>query len=201
MNWLAHLRLAHGGDEALVGAMLGDFVRGPDLSAYPPVMRREIRLHRRVDAFTDSHPRVVALRERFPDGRRRFAGIVLDIHFDHCLAAGWPRWSDEPLPVFTARVYAALDRHRAHLPSRLRELAMRLAANDGLAGYRERASVDRAVTRMATRLRRGGESLVACLADLRANEAAAMAAFEQVFADACAYVAIERARLDAPGGT
>src|ERR1043165_6125429 len=67
--------------------------------------RREIVVHRRIDRYTDAHPDVVAARALFPDGLRRYAGIVLDVHFDHLLARDWPRWDGGSLAAFTARVY------------------------------------------------------------------------------------------------
>ena len=54
-----------------------------------------------LDRYTDDHPSVAALRSRFPDGHRRYAGIALDVYFDHLLARDWSHWSDEPLDVFT----------------------------------------------------------------------------------------------------
>ena len=56
MNYLAHVYLARHGDAAMVGAMLGDFVKANDVANYPPDIAREITLHRHIDSYTDSHP-------------------------------------------------------------------------------------------------------------------------------------------------
>jgi hypothetical protein len=58
VNFLAHFHLSPPWPDALAGAYLGDFVRGPvdqhpDL---PPMIRKGITLHRAIDAFTDAHP-------------------------------------------------------------------------------------------------------------------------------------------------
>lgn len=198
MNWLAHLVLARQSDDAMLGALLGDFVFGSSgLERFGAVARREILLHRRVDAFTDAHPAVAALRARFPDGRRRYAGIALDVYFDHLLARDWSRWAmpGEALPAFTARAYAMLDARHDALPPRLQAIAPQMAAHDWLGGYRHRASVDRAVTRIAGRLSRHGERLVACLDDLPALEGEASAAFDALFPALGAFVEAERARM------
>ena len=56
MNYLAHLYLSDDGTpESLVGALLGDFVKGDDHRNYPPAIQRAILLHRKIDAFTDAH--------------------------------------------------------------------------------------------------------------------------------------------------
>lgn len=185
MNYLAHAWLARQSDDAILGAILGDFVHGQAaLADWPPAVRAEILRHRRIDQYTDAHPAVVAARALFDAaGLRRYAGIVLDVHFDHCLARDWRHWSDTSLDAFTARVYRVLLAHRDALPPRLRAIAPRMAAHDWLGSYRERASVDGAVRGIATRLSRNGDKLVACLEVLRANEAAVDAAFEAFFPD------------------
>ena len=194
MNYLAHVYLARHDEDAMLGALLGDFVfgvSGPD--AWPEPIRAEILRHRRIDRFTDTHPAVVAARALFPDGRRRYAGIALDVYFDHRLARTWPQWSDEPLAAFGARFYAHLLRHRDRLPDRLRAIAPLMARHDWFGSYRERTSVDRAVARIATRLSRNGDRLVACLDDLARHEAAAAAAFDALFPALVAFVDAERA--------
>jgi acyl carrier protein phosphodiesterase len=193
MNYLAHVYLARHADEAMLGALLGDFVFGvAALDDWPPVVRADIVLHRKIDRFTDDHPAVLALRERFPDGRRRYAGIALDVFFDHCLARDWSRWCDEDLDVFTARFYRVLLAALPQLPPRLQQIAPSIAAHDWLGSYRHRANVDRAVTRIATRLSRNGDKLVACLDDLRRHEAAVAAAFAAFFPDLLVFVAGQR---------
>ena len=189
MNYLAHLYLARPGHEAMLGALLGDFVFGTAaLQDWSPVVRREILVHRKVDRYTDEHPRVVQARSLFVEGLRRYAGIALDVYYDHCLARDWACWSDEPLDDFTAPFYRYLLSRLDELPERLRAIAPRIAAHDWLGSYRERDSVDLAVTRIATRLSRNGDRLVACLDDLRAHEAEIAAGFDAFFPQLVAHV-------------
>ena len=185
MNYLAHAWLARQSDDAILGAILGDFVFGQSiLQAWPAPIRAEIVRHRRIDQYTDAHPAVVAARSLFDDaGLRRYAGIVLDVYFDHCLARDWSRWSDAPLRDFAARVYRVLHARHDELPPRLQAIAPRMAAHDWLGSYAQRGNVDHAVHGIATRLSRNGERLVACLEVLRANEASVAAAFGVFFPD------------------
>ena len=181
MNYLAHAWLARHSDDAILGALLGDFVFGQSgLADWPEPVRSEIVRHRRIDRYTDDHPAVVAMRTRF-GGLRRYAGIVLDVYFDHCLAQGWDRWNDAPLGAFTARIYRILEARRTELPGRLAALAPRMAAHDWLGSYARRESVDAAVRGISTRLSRNGDRLLACLDVLRADEDAAQATFETFF--------------------
>jgi acyl carrier protein phosphodiesterase len=196
MNYLAHAWLARQSDEAILGALLGDFVFGQAaLADWPDAVRREIVVHRRVDRYTDAHPDVVAARALFPDGLRRYAGIALDVHFDHLLARDWSRWDGGSLDAFTTRVYRVLREHDARLPARLRAIAPRMQAHDWLGSYCRRDSVDHAVEGIATRLSRHGARLVECLPLLRANQAAIDAAFERFFPQLVAEVPRLRAGI------
>lgn len=185
MNYLAHAWLARHSDDAILGALLGDFVFGQStLLDWPAAIRAEIVRHRRIDQYTDAHPAVAAARGLFDEaGLRRYAGIVLDVYFDHCLARDWMRWNDTPLEDFTACVYRVLLAHRDALPPRLQAIAPRMAAHDWLGSYARRDSVDRAVHGIATRLSRNGDKLVACLDVLHGKEPAVDGAFEVFFPD------------------
>ncbi|ACO79922.1 hypothetical protein AvCA_37780 [Azotobacter vinelandii CA] len=153
MNYLAHLHLGGPRPADLLGSLYGDFVKGPLQGHWPADIEAAIRLHRRIDAFTDSHPLVLRARSRFPGARRRYAGILLDLFFDHCLARSWADYVQEPLPTFSARVYALLA-GEARLPGRLAELAPRMAQQDWLGSYRDFAVLERVVAGMQRRLSR-----------------------------------------------
>ena len=153
MNYLAHLHLGGPQPGQLLGSLYGDFVKGPLAGRYPPDVEAAIRLHRRIDAYTESHPRVRTAVARFPAERRRYAGILLDLFFDHCLAGCWDDYAAEPLPQFTARVYQVLA-GEAELPGRLALIAPRMAEQDWLGSYREFAVLERVLLNMQRRLSR-----------------------------------------------
>lgn len=136
MNYLAHLHL--GGDQPsqLLGSLYGDFVKGPLEGRFAPALEAAIRLHRRIDSHTDSHPQVLAALARFPKTRRRYAGIVLDVFFDHCLAREWSTYAQPPLAAFTGRFYRIL-LAQPDLPGRLAQIAPSMAADDWLGAYAE----------------------------------------------------------------
>lgn len=177
MNFLAHLALSPDDEDALLGSLLGDFVKGPLGDRYPGPLGAAIVLHRRVDAFTDAHPRVVASRARVGPAHRRYAGIMIDLYYDHFLARRWDDYHDEPLAQFSARVYALLERRRAELPEGLQFIAPRMAARDWFGSYAEVDNIGRALEGIGRRLRRGN-GLMGADADLRRD----YAGFEADFA-------------------
>ncbi len=153
MNYLAHLHLGGQQPEQLLGSLYGDFVKGPLAGRFSLPLEAAIRLHRQIDVFTDSHPLVLQSLGRFPRERRRYAGIILDVFFDHCLAAHWQDYAEQPLEQFTGRVYQVLAA-QADLPGRLAQIAPSMAADDWLASYRDFAVLEQVFRGIARRLSR-----------------------------------------------
>ncbi|WNW11650.1 ACP phosphodiesterase [Pseudomonas sp. DTU_2021_1001937_2_SI_NGA_ILE_001] len=153
MNYLAHLHLGGQRPAQLLGSLYGDFVKGPLAGRFTPEVEASIHLHRRIDAFTDRHPLTRAALGRFSQGNRRYAGIVLDVFFDHCLARDWHCYAQVPLEAFTERFYRVL-RAQADLPERLAAVAPRMVAQDWLGSYQEYSVVEAALGGIARRLSR-----------------------------------------------
>ena len=164
MNYLAHLHLGGDAPAQLLGSLYGDFVKGPLAGQWPADIEAAIRLHRRIDAFTDNHPLQARSRARFPAERRRYAGILLDLFFDHCLALHWADYAEQPLDRFTARVYRVLAAE-AVLPGRLALIAPRMAAQDWLGSYTDFAVLEQVLCAMQRRLSRP-EGLDGAMAEL-----------------------------------
>jgi acyl carrier protein phosphodiesterase len=195
MNYLAHVYLARHDDAAMVGAMLGDFVKAGDIAAYPPGIAREIMLHRYIDSYTDSHPAVLASKELFGEGRRRYAGIVLDVFYDHELSRHWHQWCDVPRGELIARFYRALAAHEPRLPPRLREMLPYLVGQDWLGGYARFDGVARTIDRVSRRLSRNGELLRDGVQDLVRHRDAIADGFERFFPDLVRFAAGRREAL------
>lgn len=172
MNYLGHLRVAPTDPLVRIGNLLGDFMQGVELAALPAPLRVGVEQHRALDRFTDAHPAFRRSRGRVPPRLRRFAGVLVDVFYDHFLARDWHRWGDgRPLPEFTAEVYRDLRQHAGLLPERLARAAPRMAQHDWLGSYGDLALVDVTLARMAGRLRRASP-LAEGGAVLRANHAA-----------------------------
>ncbi|XKE47365.1 ACP phosphodiesterase [Halomonas organivorans] len=148
MNFLAHGWLARGGDDDfLYGNLIADGVKGVDLSGWPGSVAAGIRHHRRVDAFVDGHPAVLEVRARAPRGRRRFAGIALDLMWDHFLAC---RLATAERDRLIERAYRLMETRPA--PDRLGAMVPLLVRQDWLRGYADFAFTCRAVEGLGRRL-------------------------------------------------
>ncbi|MDX9667259.1 ACP phosphodiesterase [Pseudomonas sp. P5_152] len=164
MNYLAHLHLGGQRPGQLLGSLYGDFVKGRLQGQFPAEIEDAITLHRQIDVFTDRHGLVDVALSRFSLTRRRYAGIVLDVFFDHCLARDWALYADSSLPAFTADVYRVLAAE-PQLPGRLAQIAPYMAADDWLGSYRDFAVLDQVLRGISRRLSRP-EELAAAMQEL-----------------------------------
>ncbi|MDX1801061.1 MAG: ACP phosphodiesterase [Marinobacter sp.] len=153
MNHLAHLFLAEEGVEPRVGNVLGDFARGVAVNRLPDAVQAGLENHRAVDAFTDQHPEVLAAKRVFSAQRRRFAGVALDVLFDHYLLRHWPRFTDCDREGFIQEVYRDLEAGYKLMPQRMAEVMARMIAHDWFTAYKDLDTIGYALDRIADRIR------------------------------------------------
>jgi acyl carrier protein phosphodiesterase len=190
MNYLAHVFLSDHTPEGVVGALLGDFVKGPVGAPYSTAVREAILLHRAIDRYTDAHAGVRASCALVSRERRRFAGIMVDVFYDHFLARHWSRYSAVPLDDFTREVYAILARQRAGFPERLQRLLPYLIGDDWLGSYRELWAIDAALNGIARRFKRfpRAQQLTQAIQELEQNYSRFEAHFLAFFPELRRYV-------------
>ena len=186
----------------MLGSLLGDFVKGPltsdDVSGrYGTEITRAIALHRKIDSFTDAHPVVGESRNRVSRSRRRFAGIMIDMFYDHFLAKYWNEFHHRPLAGFTDDFYQILMRRHAELPERLQRTAQFMAGSDWLGSYAHLESVHTALNGMSQRLRRSN-TLVDSARELVTNYAELEQDFRRFIPDVAAFARQSATRLSIP---
>ncbi len=188
MNFLAHAYLSPPEPGVLVGNVVADFVKGRVRHTLPADLQQGIRLHRRIDAFTDLHPLVLRCAEILADRWGRYATILVDIFFDHCLAAQWPSYSPQPRPEFVQQVYLHLRAYQPCLPARAGLAVHALTGDDWLNSYASLDGIAWALMRLSRRLRHDIE-LAPAVDDFAAHRAEFDAAFEAFFPQLIAHAA------------
>ena len=154
MNHFAHLVLGQATVESTVGNLLGDFARGLDQRQLDPAILAGLQNHRAVDRFTDNHPLVKQMRHGFSSQRRRFAGIALDIYFDHLLLVHWDRFDERCLEDTIAAFYQRMSEGRAMMPKEeMRRVTGRMIEYDWFGSYRELDAIAESLDRVAARIR------------------------------------------------
>ncbi len=167
MNYLAHLHIASCAHSNLLGNLLGDFIKGDPSGKFPLNVVHGIRLHRRVDAFTDSHPLCLELKPLFKPKLRRFVPIVLDMVWDHFLAKNWYQYGEDELEVFIewCGKEIAQDEIALSLPPSYQSVTSKMWQQGWLQSYRDWDNIIYAVQRISQRRPRLGE-LTACIPTL-----------------------------------
>jgi acyl carrier protein phosphodiesterase len=152
MNYLAHSYLAAGSDEFLLGSFLGDFVGGKIKNRYSKTIEKGIIFHRKVDTYTDSHVSTADCRKQFSSYRRRYAGVIVDICYDHFLSKHWDTYASVDLGEFAGHVYSVLQSHSRILPPRLQDVLPRMQRQNWLLTYATLKGVKITLERISKRV-------------------------------------------------
>lgn len=176
MNFLAHALLAGDDPAMIVGGVVGDWIKGPLPAGLPPDLARGVALHRAIDSHAETDPAFQRSRNRVSPARRRYAGILVDIFYDHLLARDWPE--AEPLAAFTRRVYGHLADFAPQLPAHARPAMALMAREDWLGSYAGLDGIADVLQRMGRRARQPNP-----LAGGEAEFVADVAGFEADFAE------------------
>ena len=176
MNFLAHALLSPEDDEIRAGNVCADLIKGRIEGIASPGIMAGIALHRAIDRFADQHPAFRACAACVAAPRRRYARVIADVFFDHCLARNWARYSTVAPDVFVEHVCARLERHAGAIPVRDRARFARMLENRWLGMYTTRAGLDRVFAGLSRRAR-FGHRLDEAGEDLDRNYPAIEAAF------------------------
>lgn len=152
MNFLAHAYLSGSDKQILLGNFIGDFIKGRQaLNKLEPRVIRGVELHRAIDEFTDNHPVVHQSKKRLRLVYRHYAGVIVDVFYDHYLATHWNDFHHLPLESFAIDTYQTIDTFKAVLPDSFRAMLPHMVRGNWLVSYREIGGVHRALSGMATR--------------------------------------------------
>ena len=179
MNFLAHCALAQDASDCwtgghamrgglLAGAILADFGKGRIDTRLPLELQAGIRLHRRIDAFTNQHELIRSTCAAFPADLRRYAPIFIDILGDYYLSQMWDIYYTEPRTQFSQSCYHACATYADHLdPARaaqLQKFLQYMRSTDLLANYHDWEHVERGLHSVLRRLGRTSLYNAVCIA-------------------------------------
>jgi acyl carrier protein phosphodiesterase len=133
--------------------MISDFVKGKAIENYAPEIQTGLRLHRTIDAFTDTHPVNKEAKKYFSSAVGRYNGAFLDIVFDHFLATDAKRFNPDSLKAFSTRVYSLLENDFSSLPENFKEVFQYMRQHDWLYNYGSLQGIQRSLEGMVRRAR------------------------------------------------
>jgi acyl carrier protein phosphodiesterase len=136
----------------LVGNLLGDCVKGCGYEYYPERVAAGIKMHRAIDTFTDTHDISKQCRTMLRAATGKFAGVALDILYDHVLAKNWSSFSTRPLIDFTHDVYNTLNARYTELTMENRILLGHMERENWLMRYATKEGTQKSLFGMSRRL-------------------------------------------------
>jgi acyl carrier protein phosphodiesterase len=135
MNYLAHIYLSGTEEAVLIGNFIGDYVKGRDYLKYPPNIQKGLVLHRRIDSFTDFHKIVSQSKKHMASGYGKWAGIIIDIVYDHFLILNWDKFCPVPLIDYKEDIFDVLQKYYPVLPERVKYFVPSFIQNDWIETY------------------------------------------------------------------
>jgi acyl carrier protein phosphodiesterase len=149
LNFLAHTYLSGCNEEIIVGNFMGDYVKGKNYLQFPELVKKGILIHRDIDSFTDMHPITKRNKQRIAAKYHKYAGIIIDIFYDHFLASLWDRFSNLPLHEFVGRTYDLLKRNYKVLPDAIKRWFPTFLENNWMMAYQSVDGIELVLERMA----------------------------------------------------
>lgn len=153
MNWLAHILLSEPSVENRLGNLLGDLAKGKEIDKLSYSLRQGINRHYAIDKFTDSHAIVRNSKRRIGKEYSKFAGILVDVFYDHFLAINWQTYSSNNLSDFTVEIYNSFQSYQGEIPQSATQIIQKMIDEDWLTSYQYFKGVENALKRIDERIK------------------------------------------------
>ena len=127
---------------------MADGIRGKQFENYHPEIQKGILLHRFIDTYTDSHPLFRKSTQRLHNKYHHYAGVIVDIFYDHFLAKNWNQYSDEKLELFVDRFYKSLQNNYDLLSERAQGMIPYMIEQNWLVSYQTVDGIHQILTQM-----------------------------------------------------
>jgi acyl carrier protein phosphodiesterase len=152
LNFLAHLYLSGTNPKVKLGNFIGDFVKGSGFNEkYERDVALGIELHREIDLFTDSHEIVRQSKLRLRPTYRHYSAVIVDVYYDHFLAAQWNRFSKIPLREFADDAYQLIHENVSIAPEQVQHMLPYMINGNWLVNYGHLNGIQKALSGMASR--------------------------------------------------
>ncbi len=187
MNHLVNLYLSRNLGEKMLGCLIGEIVRTSNFDKYTQGIIDGIELNKKIAQFVKDHPVYERSKEKLNPKYSKHASKIIDIFYDHFLAANWSKYSNDTLESFAKDSYRFIEENHGILPYKLRKLTSVMVHNNWLVNYASVQGIHsfmREITRrdtFQTNLEYSLEDLINQYNDFKAD-------FEEIFPQLVQYV-------------
>ncbi|RZJ35434.1 MAG: DUF479 domain-containing protein [Flavobacterium sp.] len=151
MNFLAHIYLSGNDPLVRIGNFMADGIRGKEFENFPEKIRQGIILHRAIDTFTDMHPVFRRGTKRLHPQFHHYAGVIMDVFYDHFLANNWDRYCEMSLTDYAAAFYQSLEQNRNVITQKTSNLLPYMIKENWLVSYASTEGISKILSRMDAR--------------------------------------------------
>ncbi|MGJ8661357.1 MAG: ACP phosphodiesterase [Bacteroidota bacterium] len=152
MNFLGHLYFSRNDTDLMAANLLGDFIKGKDLSHYSKQTQKGIFLHRSIDTYIDHHPAVIDLLHILYKPLPKIAGIAVDLYFDHLLAKNWSNYHEMKLEDFIQRFYSSLNMNNPDFTPTFKYMLIKMMEKNWLYQYQYKHGLHKACQGVSGRI-------------------------------------------------
>ncbi len=147
MNFLAHIYLSGDNDLVKIGNFMADGIHGK-AENFPEDVQKGINLHRAIDTYTDAHPVFRQGTKRLHPVYHHYAGVIMDIYYDHFLAKNWAGYHSMSLEKYAEWFYRILQENYGILTEKTKKLMPHMISHNWLAAYATTEGIERTLTQM-----------------------------------------------------
>lgn len=153
MNYLAHSYLSYQKTDLIIGNFIADSIRGNQFEGLSDGIIEGIRLHRKIDTFTDAHPIYLTSKHRFSKDFDKYSGVLMDIIYDHYLAKNFEQYSTLSLQNHANGVYDILKNNHDFLPENAKRFYGYMTERNILFHYSSLTGIETVLTHLSGRIR------------------------------------------------
>lgn len=151
MNFLAHIHLSGENEFIKIGNFMADGVRGKQYENFPQEIQKGILLHRAIDTFTDAHPLFRQSTKKLHSRYHHYAGVIVDMYYDHFLAKNWSDYHPESLAIYSEKFYQSLLENHSILTSKTQHLLPYMMEYNWLVNYQSVPGLEGILSQMDRR--------------------------------------------------
>ncbi|WP_417886614.1 ACP phosphodiesterase [Zunongwangia sp.] len=151
MNYLAHIYLSGDNEMLKIGNFIADSVKGKAFLKYPEPIQQGITLHRSIDEFTDTHPVVKKSVHRLFDKYSHYSSVIVDILYDHFLAANWSEFHKTNLEDYSQDFYKLIQNNIELIPKKVQNFMPYMVEHNWLVTYATIEGIGRILEQMSRR--------------------------------------------------
>lgn len=130
---------------------MADGIRGKQFEKYPHEIQKGILLHRAIDTYTDAHPLFRKSTKRLHERYHHYAGVIVDVYYDHFLAKNWSNYSDENIEDYVLEFYQSLHKNYNLLSEKAQYILPYMEKQNWLSSYQTIEGIHQILTQMDRR--------------------------------------------------